>query len=197
MLSFNMLVKTICLIVFIPFFISNIKKRHSLFQHAVFLAFFVYLCIVAKVVFFPVPIDTDFIKQFIDTTSINYNLIPMSFLINNFSENNLIHSLQIRESAKNVLLFLPMGFLLPLVLRMKVQYKRIVYIGALVSISIELFQLLLDFLLIVSYRVVDINDIIMNTLGTIIGLGLLLSVEQIARRFLRISIKDFVNPISS
>ena len=197
MLSFNMLVKTICLIIFIPFVISKIRKRHSLFQHAVFLAFFVYLCTVAKIVFFPIPVDTDFIKQFIDTTTIRYNLIPMSFLINYFSENSLVHSLQVRESAKNVLLFLPMGFLLPLVLRMKVQYRWIVFIGALVSISIELSQLLLDYLLIISYRVVDINDIIMNTLGTIIGLGLLLLFEQIARRFLQTSIKDFANPISS
>lgn len=60
----------------------------------------------------------------------------------------------------NIILFIPIGFLLPFIY--KINSKFIILIGFLFSLFIELFQLLLP-------RWTDIDDIILNTFGTLIG----------------------------
>lgn len=64
--------------------------------------------------------------------------------------------------ALNALLFMPFGFLLPLLWE-RFEQKRLTFTyGAAFSLMIELAQLF-------SGRVTDINDLITNTLGTVLG----------------------------
>lgn len=62
----------------------------------------------------------------------------------------------------NILLFIPFGFLLKILLK-NASNKKIVLIGTLASSFIELTQLLFD------RGVCDINDVILNVLGTYVG----------------------------
>lgn len=68
----------------------------------------------------------------------------------------------------NLLVFLPIGLLLPLSLSGNLPYLRSLLTGFLLTLSIELTQLLL------AIGVWDIDDIFLNMLG--LGLGLLCSV---------------------
>lgn len=60
---------------------------------------------------------------------------------------------------KNMLLFVPFGFLLPLLWKRERLVEKTVSIGFLFSLFIELIQLF-------SFRATDIDDLLMNTLGT-------------------------------
>lgn len=60
----------------------------------------------------------------------------------------------------NIILFIPIGFLLPMIYDIKGKY--VILIGCLFSSFIELFQLVLP-------RWTDIDDVLLNTFGVLIG----------------------------
>lgn len=62
----------------------------------------------------------------------------------------------------NVMLFLPLGFFLPLLWQYFRSPLRTIGLGFLIS-------LLIEFLQIFTYRATDVNDLITNTFGTIVG----------------------------
>jgi len=62
----------------------------------------------------------------------------------------------------NIILFLPLGFLLPLIWRNLRNAAGVLLTGFCFSLSIELCQLF-------NRRITDIDDLLMNTLGTLIG----------------------------
>lgn len=62
----------------------------------------------------------------------------------------------------NILLFMPLGFLLPTIWPQFRTIKKTVCTGFLFSLAIELGQLL-------NHRITDIDDLLMNTLGAILG----------------------------
>ena len=61
----------------------------------------------------------------------------------------------------NIIMFMPIGFCIPLLWNLS--NKKIILIGFYISFSIEFCQLFLA-------RGTDIDDLILNTLGTILGL---------------------------
>ena len=62
----------------------------------------------------------------------------------------------------NILMMMPFGFLLPLISPKSGKFRIIFLSGFLFSLSIELSQLF-------NYRATDIDDLILNTLGAILG----------------------------
>jgi glycopeptide antibiotics resistance protein len=73
------------------------------------------------------------------------------------------------NAAGNVLLFFPLGILIPLVWR-RLRFWSGLQIAIAVSCSIELVQYLSSAW--GSYRLADVNDVILNGLGACLGLGL-------------------------
>ena len=67
-------------------------------------------------------------------------------------------------AAGNVALFVPLGFLLPLLLPRFERFWRTVAVGAAASTLIELSQVSFP-----GVRRADVNDVLMNTLGTALG----------------------------
>lgn len=76
------------------------------------------------------------------------------------------------QAAGNVLLYLPLGFLLPLVWRDGCGW-RVTAVGFVLSLVTELVQPIVG-------RSFDVDDLIANTLGTLIGLLLFAAVRLIA-----------------
>ena len=81
----------------------------------------------------------------------NLNLIPFRDMLGD-----------LRSTLLNVVLFLPLGFLLPLCWQDLRQGKRTILYGLGVSAVIEILQ-------IFTFRATDVNDLITNTLGTFLG----------------------------
>lgn len=75
----------------------------------------------------------------------------------------------VRNAAGNLLLFFPLGILIPLVWR-RVRFWRGVQIAIALSITIELVQYLSRAW--GSYRSADANDVVLNVLGACLGLML-------------------------
>lgn len=68
----------------------------------------------------------------------------------------------LKNSLLNILLFVPLGMILPLVWEKHRNKKRTLLFGFGTSLFIELLQIL-------TFRATDINDLITNTLGTFVG----------------------------
>ena len=72
----------------------------------------------------------------------------------------------------NVIMFIPYGVLLPLLWRATDSGRRLALAAVAASASIELLQFVLGITL-GSRRMVDINDLIANTAGALVGLAIL------------------------
>lgn len=81
------------------------------------------------------------------------NLIPFQYMFSDW-ENTLL----------NLILFMPLGLLLPILWRPFQKLWRLILLGLGTSLLIELLQLF-------TYRATDINDLITNTLGSVLGYG--------------------------
>jgi glycopeptide antibiotics resistance protein len=94
-----------------------------------------------------------------------FNLIPFARFV-------------MEQGLLNVLLFLPLGLLLPLVFLplKKKAWGKILLASFGVSLMVELLQLFHV------WRSFDINDLIFNTIGGLLGYGLYLVVARLFRR---------------
>ncbi len=70
-----------------------------------------------------------------------------------------------RLNLLNIFMFLPLGFLLPLIWKEHRSFIRTALTGLYFSLLIELCQLF-------NHRATDVDDLIMNTLGAVIGWGI-------------------------
>lgn len=75
------------------------------------------------------------------------------------------------EKIGNIIMFLPFGILYPLH-HQKTSYKKTLIIGFLLTASIEILQPFFD-------RSFDVNDIILNTIGTFISATLFFVIKKL------------------
>ena len=119
------------------FCIKNLKKT------ALYFIFAVYFSGVFSVVGLP-----DF-KDF--TVDFGVNVIPFVDMISD-----------LKNAVLNVVLFIPLGFLLPAFSEKFRSLKNTLIFGIGMTVAIEILQ-------IFTYRLTDVNDLITNTLGTLLG----------------------------
>ena len=96
----------------------------------------------------------------------------------------------------NIALFVPLGLLLPLVVRIE-SARRALLCGFLISLGIEMAQFLGD-LTVSPGRVADIDDLIGNTAGTLIGYAayrLLMMIPVVARLLGRAALTPATDPV--
>ena len=86
----------------------------------------------------------------------------------------------LRTSLLNILLMMPFGFGLPFLAEWKA--SRVMVVGALFSIAIELLQLLTGVMAGMTFRVADVNDVIFNTVGVATGYAIYIGLVRIFRR---------------
>jgi len=126
-------------------------------------AFFgVYLICALDKVFFPIDISGTYANVMRNMPiNSNINLKPFYFGTYGLTGTGLAGLLN------NILLTIPLGFGLSYVARVK--FRDFLMISAFVGSGIELLQLVISLLLRYPYRVIDINDAIMNVAGVLIG----------------------------
>ena len=67
-----------------------------------------------------------------------------------------------KNTILNIILFIPLGIMLPFLWKKYNTFRATVVFGFSMSLTIELLQIL-------TYRATDINDLISNTVGTVLG----------------------------
>lgn len=124
-----------------------ILKQRSLSKTAVVMIFAFYLMAVFSAVGIPSIASWNVHPRF--------NLIPLIDIVNSPFD-------YIRNTVLNIILFMPLGFLLPIIWKDYRSLKASALAGFLLSLFIEIMQ-------IFTFRLTDVDDLITNTAGCIIG----------------------------
>ncbi|MCB0194463.1 MAG: VanZ family protein [Anaerolineae bacterium] len=153
----------------------RLKKKKSLAYLLFFTIFYVYIVKVLDYTLFQFQ-SLILLNYFMPDLILNgltagksLNLIPLITLTPQ----------DLKTSLLNILLLIPFGFGLPFITDFRM--KKIVVMGALFSIGIELLQLITGFLAKITFRIADINDVIFNTVGVAIGYILFVGFMRIYR----------------
>lgn len=149
------------------------QKQLYLLKEIIGFLFIIYIFMVVSVTLFPLPIYFNTNVEFVHHS---INVIPLESIINDFSQIGVAYDgdvlfmigLIVRNVGGNILLLMPLGFLAPILWDKFKSFKRITLLGFCVSISIEILQLL-ETLLGGWGRITDIDDVICNVLGVMIG----------------------------
>ena len=149
-------------------------EKIDFFREIVKFGFVLYIIALIGVTLFPIRIGYG--RQAITMINMGINYIPFKSIIYDIRQIG-IGSFSVRFQIKllimnvlgNLILLMPIGFIVPVLWKKVNSLKDIVIVGFLVSLSIELLQLLENFLSIGFFRVVDVDDLILNVLGAVFG----------------------------
>lgn len=151
------------------FYKINKKSKVNLKREVLMLVFFMFL-----IGLYSQAITGSFSIKNINISKIN--VVPFKIFIDTYKEvfvNGNINYFLI-SFLGNIGMFIPIGLLVPTIWKLK--DKTIILIGFLISLSIEISQLFLN-------RGTDIDDLIFNTLGTIMGLMIYKIISKGKRKY--------------
>lgn len=148
---------------------EKIRVQHNIFGYM----FMIYLIIaLAEVVGFPSISEWRRLSGLNEAIfNPNINLIPFN---DGFDISGIL----------NIIFFMPFGFLLPTLWKKYRSFLRTLSYGIIFSFIIEIGQLF------TKNRATDINDLIMNTLGTIIGWIIFNSLRKVFKKLTRKTVVD-------
>lgn len=94
------------------------------------------------------------------------NVVPLRTILELARPEHATQAL--RQLAGNVLVFVPFGLLLPILWVRSRRVSQLLFAAVLASLAIEILQLTLRLAGVIS-RSIDIDDVILNTLGALLG----------------------------
>ena len=109
-----------------------------------------------------------FLDVFITNDNSSINLIPFKTIFEQIvGRNEVVSQIDIADVSilnllSNIFLFSPIGFFVPLINERYISLKKIILIGVSTSCVVEVIQLFIG-------RSCDIDDVILNTCGVVIG----------------------------
>lgn len=153
--------------------ISFIKKK-PLSRKIIISLFIMYITVVVSITVFPLIIDPEMMVK----TDKSIILIPFS-TITDLLANATIHTI-ILQIFGNILMAVPYGVIIPLIVKRKRWYNYLIYTLAF-PVTVELTQLVMCLSTNSFYRTIDIDDVILNSIGIVIGYG----IYKILPRFVK------------
>lgn len=146
----------------------RIHRRHGIYLLIAGI-FGIYMLNVIRYTFFPFPVDPQLLMLMRMTGSepgmVRFNIIP-------FHSQFYDSILDDKSNYLNILMTIPYGLLLPFLVSVQHHRLRMVWLGLGIGVAVETLQGILNLLLDYTYRTVDINDIIFNFTGAMLGWGL-------------------------
>jgi glycopeptide antibiotics resistance protein len=149
-------------------------------------ALVLYLGWLAGATLFPIPVAVHLTPA---------QLGPTERLLDRLNAPNIVPLRAIRETAAlgwgwpavrllagNVLVFVPFGFLVPAIWPRIGRPRRMLLAGLLLSVGIELSQLTVSLYLGYWYRMADVDDVLLNACGVLLGFALFVAVRAWRRR---------------
>lgn len=139
------------------------RKKFAFKKECVYFLFLVYMLCVIGVTLFPIEVIWN--EEYRLHSSININLNPLQMFEN-------VKLVGIGVALKNILgnlaLFVPLSIFFNMRFK-NTKYRHMLAVGILLSLMIELGQLLEMYFEMTNVRVVDINDVILNACGMLVG----------------------------
>ncbi len=161
----------IWLLVRILVWIKNRKINWK--REALLLLMFVNLAVIIRFVFFPRALVEGHIQPLVfdpeTAWPFRINMVPFVHLFQYGNTRDIIWNV-----VGNTAMFIPSGIVLPVVYKKLDNFGKVVAAGAFISLCIEILQLPF------ASRATDIDDLIMNTLGVVIGYGIYSAARKVS-----------------
>ena len=128
--------------------------------------------LIVCVCFFPFPYQDELLQTMItDGEGLGNNFIPFHTIISIFGETITYHTFGTLcyQFFGNILLFIPFGFSLCYYFKEGKKFFKVLCCIILVTVLVEVWQGAFNAMLQVNYRCVDIDDVMLNTIGGILG----------------------------
>ena len=153
-----------------------IKHQHIDWKReAVLLLMYINLAVIIRFTFFPMSRVNGRIQPLVFDASKVFplwlNLIPFVELLDYSNKRDLL-----LNNIGNTAMFIPSGIILPIIYKKLNSFWKVVAAGAMLSLCIEILQLPF------SGRASDVDDLILNTAGVMIGYGIYALVRAVRKR---------------
>ncbi len=163
------------------------KKGVNWWKELISFLFAIYIGMVIAVTLFPIPIG---FSTSIEHIRLSINIIPFVSIIKDIGEIGIAYDgdvlfmigIIVRNVGGNILLLMPLGFLAPIIWDKFKELKNTILLGLVISISIELLQLM-ESLFSRWGRITDIDDVICNVIGSIVGYFIYKITLMLASKF--------------
>lgn len=160
-------------------------RRNATFGHtlaALFLA--TYLCLLVGTTLFPIPIQSNLLvdlrkEQQSKAEFMHNNFIPLKTVRGVLS--SPLASDKERQLGGNLLLLMPLTALLPALWPRFRRFRSALIVAAIVALGIELIQLAASTAYGFVWKIFDVDDIWINTLGAATGYGIYAVIAGIRR----------------
>jgi glycopeptide antibiotics resistance protein len=151
------------------------QKKIDRKREIVLLLMYINLAVILRFTFFPMSkVDGHIQPLVLDTAAVfpfRINLIPLVNLFDYDSKRDLLLNV-----IGNTAMFVPSGIVLPIVYKGLNTHRKVISAGIGISLCIEILQLpFYD-------RVSDIDDLILNTIGVIVGYGIYTLLQCVRKR---------------
>lgn len=149
------------------------QRKTGVLKEFVIFLFVTYILMVISVTLFPVYIGMP--HERFSFYSINF--IPLVTIFDDINQIGKAYDgdtlfmlkLIIKNVGGNILMFMPLGFLLPILRQRFRSIKNILLVGLLASVTIESLQFVQLYFGLNFARAVDIDDLICNVFGALLG----------------------------
>ena len=153
-----------------------IKQRHIDWKReAILLLMYINLAVIIRFTFFSMSRINGRIQPLVFDASKVFpfwvNLIPFVKLLDYNSKRDLLLNI-----IGNTAMFIPSGIILPIIYKKLDSFWKVAAAGAMISLCIEILQLPF------SGRASDVDDLILNTAGVMIGYGIYALVRAVRKR---------------
>jgi glycopeptide antibiotics resistance protein len=146
------------------------RTEKKIFRKVVWFMFFIYLAILLRVIIFKYPLHFT-LEAFMDNSLESFmrrlelaNITPFKTINLYLTSERLSFNIRATNILANIIAFVPLGFFLPLLKEKLNKYWKIFMISGLLSLFFEVFQLM------TGIGAFDIDDIILNTFGAMLGI---------------------------
>lgn len=158
--------------------IYSVIRKKSIRRCLLISVFIVYISIVILITFFPIVYSHDVYTQF-GTLESAVQLTPFKTI--HYMIKYTSRDMAFAQVGGNIIMTIPFGIMLPLILKKRKAALLILYAAAF-PVCIELLQLLLGFLFGTYYRKTDVDDVILNFTGIILGYAIYFGSSLIYRK---------------
>lgn len=151
--------------------ISNLLKKEKLFANMNYIAISAYVVVIIRLTLWPPIIG----QSAITWSEISYNLLPFDSILG--SLNHSYYMIGIRNVLGNIVLLMPIAILYNFK-----SWKRVIIVGFCISMSIEILQVIMTKYGLTFRRTFDVDDLMLNTIGILIGYVINIGIRVISKR---------------
>ena len=152
-----------------------IKEKYiDWMREAILLLMYINLAVILRFTFFPMSKVDGHIQPLVFDVATAFpfrvNLLPLVKLFDYDSKKDLLLNV-----IGNAAMFVPSGIVLPIVYKRLNTFGKVLLVGVGISLCIEIIQLPF------SVRATDVDDLILNTIGVIVGYGIYTLMQCVRR----------------